>query len=288
MLNVGLIGNTEILEPYVTNIKKNDAINIIGKASVGTNAQLNSFHFSIPEFNRVELIERADVILMDNSTPLPFKFMRDIIKKSKHIFCAEYPDLTIDECTELNKLINESRSVVQVSNPYFFTPAIQWMNKNISTPAFIDYSNFEKNAAGETGSLFPMLMMLLGSTGISPKKIGTVTFPGYNNSKFTNVRLEFSDASVVNLNFGSLESLKNFKLRIYSDNQFATFNFTKSKFLCDNKPIDLESYSKVDELDLFVDSILGKAKKISTLEDYLIAMHVATKINKKIAQFSIH
>jgi len=287
MLNVGLIGNTEILEPYVTNIKKNSEINVIGKASIGRSAQLNSFHFSIPEFNRVELIERADVILMDNSMPMPFKFMRDIIVRSKHIFCIEYPDLTIEECTELNKLINESRSIVQVSNPYYFTPAIQWMNEKITTPAFIDYSNFEKNITSNN-PLFPMLLMLLGSTGISPKKIGAVTFPGYNNSTFTNVRLEFSDASVVNLNFGSLESLKNFKVRIYSDNQFATFNFTKDKFLCDNKPIELERFSEINELNSFVDSILGKTKKISTLDDYLIAMHVAQKITKKIAQFSTH
>lgn len=287
MLNVGLIGNTEILEPYVTTIRKNSEINVIGKASVGTSAHLNGFHFSIPEFNKVELIERADVILMDNSTPMPFKFMREIIKKSKHIFCAEYPDLNIEECTELNKLINESRSVVQVSNPYFFSPAIQWMRDHISTPAFIDYSNFEGEATDKK-SLFPMLLMLLGSTGISPKKIGVVTFPGYNNSKFTNVRLEFGDASVVNLNFGSLESLKNFKVRIYSDNQFARFNFTKDRYLCDNKPLDLEQYSEISELSTFIDSILGKTKKLSSLDDYLIAMHVAQKIDKKIAQFSSH
>jgi hypothetical protein len=287
MLNVGLIGNTEILEPFVTTIKKNNEINVIGKASVGTSAQLNSFHFSIPEFNRVELIERADIILMDNSSPMPFKFMSEIIKKSKHIFCTEYPDISIDECTELNKLINESRSVVQVCNPYFYTPAIQWMNQNIKMPAFIDYSNFECSVA-EKKTLYSMLLMLLGTTGISPNKIGAVAFPGYNNSEFTNVRLEFSDASVVNLNFGRLESLKNFKIRIYADNKFATFNFTKDKFLCDNKTIDLENYEGLTELDSFVDSILGKAKKTSTLEDYLIAMHVAQKINKKITQFSIH
>lgn len=287
MLNVGLIGNTEILEPYVTNIKKNTQINVIGKASIGTSAQLNSFHFSIPEFNRVEVIERADIVLMDNSTPFPYKFMRDIVKKSKHIFCVEYPDLSIEECTELNKLINESESVVQVCNPYFFSAAIQWMNDNISMPAFIDYSNFERDT-NQNKSLFPMLLMLLGSTGISPKKIGAVTFPGSNNSAFTNVRLEYSDASVVNLNFGRLESLKQFKVRIYSDNQFATLNFTKDKFLCDNKPIKLDKYSEVNELTTFIDSINGKTKKASTLEDYLIAMHVAQKINKKIAQFSTH
>ena len=287
MLNVGLIGNTEILEPYVLKIRQNSDINVIGKASVGTSAQLNSFHFSIPEFNRVELIERADVILMDNSTPMPFKFMRDIVKKSKHIFCAEYPDLSIEECSELNKLINESRSIVQVSNPYFFSPAIQWMSKNITTPAFVDYSNFERES-NTKDSLYPMLLMLIGFTGISPKKIGAVKFPGFNNSEFTNVRLEFGDASVVNLNFGTLESLKNFKVRIYSDNQFATFNFTKNKFLSDNKPIDMEEFLDVDELTTFVNAIQGKIKKISTLEDYLIAMHVAQKINKKITQFAVH
>ncbi len=287
MLNVGLIGSTEILEPFVTNIKKNNEINVIGKASVGSSTELDGFHFSIPEINRVELIERADIILMDSSTPLPFKLMRDIIKKSKHIFCVEYPELSIDECTELNKLINESQSIVQVTNPYYFTPAIQWMNKNISTPAFIDYSNFERDVT-DCKSLYPMLLMLLGTTGISPKKVNAITFPGYNNSKFTNVRLEFSDASVVNLNFGCLESLNEFKVRIYSDNQFATLNFSKNNFLCDNQPIDLKSYSNIDELKVFIDAIQKKAKKVSCLEDYLIAMHVANKINKKIVQFSIH
>ena len=286
MLNVGLIGNTEILEPFVMEIKKNTQINIVGKASVGSSEELTGFHYSIPEFNRVELIERADLIIMDNSTPMAFKFMRDIVKKSKHIFCAEYPELTIEECTELNKLINESRSVVQVTNPYFFSPAIQWANKNIKTPAFIDYSNFEDDVT-EKKSLYPMLLMLLKITGISPKKIGAVTFPGYNNSKFTNVRLEFGDASVVNLNFGKLESLKNFKVRIYSDNQFATFNFSKEKFLSDNKAIEFNEDCMISELDIFLQAIEGKIKKISTLDDYLIAMHVAQKINKKIAQFSI-
>nr|WP_320021305.1 hypothetical protein [uncultured Draconibacterium sp.] len=286
MLNVGLIGNTEILEPFVMEIKKNTQINIVGKASVGSSEELTGFHYSIPEFNRVELIERADLIIMDNSTPMAFKFMRDIVKKSKHIFCAEYPELTIEECTELNKLINESRSVVQVTNPYFFSPAIQWANKNIKTPAFIDYSNFEDDVIKKK-SLYPMLLMLLKITGISPKKIGAVTFPGYNNSKFTNVRLEFGDASVVNLNFGKLESLKNFKVRIYSDNQFATFNFSKEKFLSDNKAIEFNEECMISELDIFIQAIEGKIKKISTLDDYLIAMHVAQKINKKIAQFSI-
>lgn len=286
-MNVGLIGKTAVLEPHAVKFKKNASVNIIGKSSVGSSAQLNSFHYSIPEFNRVELLERVDIILMDNSTPNPFRLLQEIVRKSKHVFCTEHPNLSIDECIELNKLANESGSIVQITNPYFFTPAIQWLNENISTPAFIEYSNFEPGGSANE-SLYAMLLMLLGVTGISPKKIGAVTFPGYNNSKFSNVRLEFNDASVINLNYGKLESLNDFKIRIYSDNRFVTFNFTQNTFQSDNKPVDLSLFDKVNEFDHFIDSIEGKTRKTSSLEDYLIAMHVVHKINRKLNQFSAH
>lgn len=287
MLNLGLIGNTEILEPHALKAKQFSNINIIGKASVGSSSQLNSFHYSIPEFNRVELLERADLILMDNSTPLPYKLMCEIVKKSKHIYCAQYPELTVEECTDLIKLVNESGSVVQIYNPYYFTPAIQWLNNNISTPAFIEYANFERdNDASE--SLYSMLLMLIGITGISAKKVGAITFPGFNNSKFSNVRLEFGDASVVNLNFGKLESLMEFKIRVYSDNQFTNFNFTENIFLCDNKPVEFKDEDQIDELKYFIDTVERKEKRVSCLEDYLIAMQAIQKINKKLKQFSVH
>src|SRR5665811_1586267 len=142
MLNIGLIGNTEILEPFVKRIRKNKDANVIGKASVGSSVKIDSFHYSIPEMNRIELIERADVILIDNSSLLPFNLLSDIVKKSKHIFTAGYLNISIEECTQLVKLTNESGSVFQVSNPYYYSPAIQWMNSHVSMPIFLDVSDF--------------------------------------------------------------------------------------------------------------------------------------------------
>ena len=84
MLNIGIIGITEFLEPYVKRIQKNSYVNVIGKASVGTSAQLNSFHFSIPEFNRVELVERADILLIDNSSLLPFDLFFQLAPMNVH------------------------------------------------------------------------------------------------------------------------------------------------------------------------------------------------------------
>lgn len=288
MLNIGLIGNTETLEPFVKRIRKNKSVNVIGKASVGTSAQLNGFHFSIPEMNRVELIERADVLLIDNSSLLPFKMLSDIIKKSKHVFTAGYLNITIDECTQLVKLANESGSIVQVSNPYYFSPAVQWMNKNVAMPTFLDILDFSGDAKKDE-RLYSIILMLLGLTGISPKKVGAVTFNSTpNKSDFTNIRLEFGDASVVNISYGNIETLEEYKIRAYSRNQFISLNFSKKTFICNNEPIDLTDYMDVSEFDRFIETIANKVKKKSCIEDYLIAMHLVQKINKKIAQFFAH
>ncbi|HSO88917.1 MAG TPA: hypothetical protein VLQ91_20355 [Draconibacterium sp.] len=285
MLNIGLIVNTEILEPFVKRLRENKNINVIGKASVGISSHLDSFHFSIPEFNRVELIERSDVLIMDNSSLMPFKILSEIVKKSKHVFTAGYLNLTIDECTQIVKLANESGSVIQVSNPFFFTPAIQWLNNNISSPVYLDVLDFT-NTNNNENLLYPIVLMLLELTGISPKKVGAVTFNSNpNKSDFTNVRLEFGDASVVNISYGSLESLEEFKIRVYSRNQFINLNFTRNTFICNNNPIDLSGYDTTCEIDYFVDSIQNKTRKKSCLEDYLIAMYLVQKINKKITQF---
>ena len=285
MLNVGLIGNTEKLEPFVKKLRENKNANVIGKASVGTSSQLNSFHFSIPEFNKVELIERADLVIIDDSSLMPFKIISEVIKKSKHVFMAGYVNLTIDECAQIVKLANESGSLVQVSNPLFFSPAMQWINNNISSPVYLDILDFT-NINNHDNLLYPIILMLIELTGISPKKVGAVTFSSNpNKSDFTNIRLEFGDASVVNISYGSLESLEEFKLRMYSRNQFINMNFTRGTFICNNKPIDLSAYENVSEIDYFIDSIQNKTKKKSCIEDYLIAMYLVQKINKKITQF---
>lgn len=286
MLNIGLIGNTKNLEPHVKRIQKNPKINIIGKSSVGINPQLNSFHFSIPEFNRIELIERADIIFVDNSSLLPFKMLCDIVKKSKHIFTTEYLKLSIEECAQLVKLTNESGSVVQVCNPYYFTPVVQWMNNNITTPAYIDISHF--NSELNNDSLYPLLMILLGITGVSPKRISAITFHSKEtDSSFQNVRLEFNDASVVNLNYGHFEPLNEFKIKAYSPGKFVTMNFNTKTYHSNNNPINLTPYASTNEFDTFISTIINKSHTVSGIEDYLNVLSTAQKINKKINQFTV-
>ncbi len=287
MLNVGIIGNTEVLEPHVKQLQKNKSINVIGKASVGTSQELNGFHFSIPEFNKVELIERADIFIIDNSSLLPFEMLRNIIKKSKHIFLIEYLNITIEECAELVKLTAESGSIVHVINPVYYTPAIQWLNNNITVPLFFDIS---KNVLEATfrKTLFPLLLMLTDITGISSKKVGATYFESeHNETSFTNIRLEFSDASVVNMNLTTHTSVNKFNIEIFSKNQFISLDFKEEVFLLNNSPINYSDDLVVNEYNLFVESIQNQSHKSGNLEHYFSAMQLVEIIEKKIAQFVV-
>ena len=286
MLGIGLIGKTETLEPHVKRIRKNPNVNIVGKASIGTDYILSSFHHTIPEINKIELIERVDVIMADNSSKLTFPLLCDIVKKSKHVFAVEYLNLTVDECALLAKLADESGSVIQITNPLYFSPAIQWFNRHLSTPAYIDISCISAETVTDS-TLISLLMMLLGTTGISPKKVSAVTFRSQQaDSNFNNVRLEFGDASVVNLNYGNMPKFNKFKIKAYSSDRFVTLDFSNETYLNNNIPIITDKeVNAVDELEYFVNTILKKHKQQSNIEDYLTVLHTVQKINKKISQF---
>lgn len=285
MLNIGIVGNTEVLEPYVKRIRENKNVNVIGKASVGTNVQLDSFHFSIPEFNRVELVERADVLLIDNSSRLPFEMLCNMVKKSKHIFTTEYLDLSVEECQELVKLSYESGSVVQVSNPYFFTTEVQWLNANLSSPFFLDISKYS-NSSDKNVALYPLLLMLIKLTGINPKKVGVVAFESVEKeTNFLNIRLEFGNASVVNISLGNQMSIDKFKIEGYSKKQYVSLELDSQSYSINNEVLDLSDYSIVNEFDSFIGAIENSLQKNSCMEDYLATIVLGQTIYKRVLQY---
>jgi hypothetical protein len=285
MLNIGIIGNTEVLEPHVKRIQKNKNVNVIGKASVGTSAQLNGFHFSIPELNRVELIERADILLVDNSSRLPFELLFDMVKKSKHIFTTQYLKLTTDECSQLVKLAHESGSIIQVTNPFFYKPAIQWLNNNFTTPGYLNISKHTFNMSPRE-AMFPLLFMITGITGINPKKVSASAFaPEKEEIDFANVRLEFNNASVVNINFGSKLTEGEFEIKGYAKNQVVLFDFKNDTFLFNDNPINFSDKKTTNELDFFIESVQNNNQNSCNIDDYLYATQLVEAVEKKFTQF---
>lgn len=286
MLNIGLIGKTDILEPHVKQFQRNPDIKITGKASIGANDVLNSFHYQIPELNRSELIELVDVIIIDNSSKYPFQLLCDIVKKSKHIFIVEYIDLTVDECLQLIKLSVESGSVIQVANAVCFNPAVQWLSGHLITPAYIDVSYTSPEAVTDR-TLVSLLFMLLDVVGKSPKKIGALAFNSQPaGSGFNHVRLEYDDASVATLNYGTMPQAGKFKIKVYSTGMFVSIDIAGENNLNNGVPFTVDASAAVSETDCFLNAITKKCRQRNSMYDYLAVLNAVQEINRKISQFS--
>ena len=286
MLNIGIIGEIKTLEPYIRQIRKKRDIQLKGKSSVGISSDTDSSQFTIPEFNRLELIDRSDALIINNFSLFPFPVLCDIIKQSKHILAIEYPKLSVKECIQLLKLSNEAKTAFHFVNPFYFAAPVQWLNSNVKLPALFDISFFSNSYETRT-TLIQLLLILKGLTGVKPRKTSAVAFQGDSKqSLFNNLNLQFSDASVVNLNFGKIEPENEFTIKVYSEGQFVSLNIPSKKFRINNKEIDLTSYPNKDELDIFIDSLNGKKSDPTDIDDYLAVLETLQEINKKISRFT--
>jgi hypothetical protein len=286
MLNIGLIGDIKNLEPQAKKIHDHSEIHISGKSSVGTNTNTGSFRYSIPEFNRVELIERSDALIINRFSLLPFQLLCDVVKKSKHIFATEFPAIGINECRELAKLADEAQTVFQINNPFYFSPAVQWLGKNLKKPAYLDISYFKTNFE-ETDPLLPLLFMLKDITGTDPRKINAISFTKTSSEfGFNNVRLEFGDASTVNINFG-LANYNEFKIRAWTAGQVVSFNMQTKNYSYNNSTPDLSEFKSINEFDEFVKNALKTSSIRSDISEYLSVLQTIDRINAKLEQFSV-
>lgn len=277
-----------MLEPFTHRAQKNPEIHITGKSSVGTQPKPGSFRLQAPEFNRIELIERSDALFINRFSLLPFSLLCDMVKKSKHIFAASYPDLSPGEISQLAKLAHEAKTVIQVANPYYYMPAAQWMATNLKKPAYIDIQYFNSEVP-EKNTLLKLLLMLKDIAGTLPKKIGAVSFNSASaNSIFHNVQLDFGDGSVINLNFGKKDKASLFEIKVYMNNLFAAFDLINDKHIINNLSVNSSEFVKADETDSFFNAILQKRKVATDIETYSNALQSASVIQERLNRYISH
>jgi hypothetical protein len=284
MLSIGLIGEINLLDQYIKRIRQNSKVHIAGKSSVGTKILMDDLRLSIPEFNRIELIERCDILLINHFSLLSFNLIKNAIKKSKHIFVADYPDINDEECEELIKLSEEAKTIFQVQNPLFYKTPVRWIGNNIKAPAFWDVSFFTEMYK-EEDQLMNILLMLNSITGASPRKIEAVSFQSSTaQSKFINLRLDYGNTRVVNLNFGKQQSGE-FIIRAYSPGKTANLDFINQNYTCNNSPVDLAPYHSCNEFDTFIENIITKKHPETGIDIYFSSLKTFMRVKTKLSQF---
>ncbi len=270
------------MEHHAKKAMEHSEVYVAGKSSVGTRTEPENYHLSVPEFNRIELIERADALIINRFTLLPFQQLCDMVKRSKHFLAVTYPELTIDECTHLAKLIDEAQTVVQFSNPFSYLPAVRWLNRNLKKPAFIEVFCFEKESFG-TNKKLQLLLMLADVTRSKPKKIRAVAYRSEPaGGDYTNLQLEYDNGLVVSFHTGKNEQVQEFKIKSYAFDQFTEINLTKGSSHCNHQTIDLSPFKKGDETDAFIQAVLKKNINTTGINEYLLALQTLRQIESRL------
>jgi hypothetical protein len=285
MIQLGLIGDIQVLEPYARKAMEHPEIVITGKSSVGTQPQPGSFRLQAPEFNRIELIERSDALLINRFSLLPFQLLCDMVKKTRHIFAISYPDLSFEECSRLAKLASEAKTVIQILNPFFYSPPIMWLNKNINKPSFTSVSYFQKDFP-KTDILLTLLLMLQNAVGTGPKKTNAVAFrSAETDNDFTHIYLELNDGSVIQFNTGKTGDKEEFQIKSFASNQFTAVDVIQNLLTLNNQMVDLSDYGNQNETQDFINSILQSRKAVTSIETYATVLQIKQAILDKLNRY---
>jgi len=273
------------LEPYARKAMEHPEVVITGKSSVGTQPQPGSFRLHAPEFNRIELIERSDALLINRFSLLPFQLVCDMVKKTRHIFAISFPDLSFEECYKLAKLASEAKTVIQIINPLYYKPPVMWLNKNIIKPSFISVSYFQKNLS-ETDIILTLLLMLQNALSTGPKKTSALTFRSIQTGNdFTNIHLELNDGSVIQFNAGKTEETEEFSIKSFANNQFTVVNVMQNLLTLNNQQVDLSDYQKQNDILDFINSIIQNKKAVTSIETFAIVLQIKQAILDKLNRY---
>jgi hypothetical protein len=199
MLKIGLVGNIKSLQPCIGFFKKEPRFELIGKSSVGLMDQPGGIIVSVPEFSRSALIDAADALIIDRAGMLSFSLIKEAVKKYKHLYFNDIPELVPEQCNELQKLVAESGTIFQVRNPMLDHPFARWIFQNSQEPSYISYAESFPEIPGKRDLILPVLLFAQHLFKTSPQKIRVTGIhqPGSDHA-FINLRLDYSTYSAMN------------------------------------------------------------------------------------------
>jgi len=282
MLSIGLIGKITSIEKQIEKLSKYPDIRIHGKSSVGTKHEPSEYRFSIPEYNRIELIERSDAIFLEDSALVPYSLLKDSIKRRKHIFFSEYPDFSEEQSLELIKLIDEAGTVVQIKNPLYFNSIVQCMAKKTSQPFYLAAEIILPTEEQYGQILWDIVLLLLKMGQAVPKKNKALNISHRSKKyNFRNIRLEFTDSSALEMNITYPAENKKFTLKVVSGEDIFDMNIISNQVHSKLSTANIKT-DFIKEYESFFKSVIKKQPPLTGINEYLTALRTIQDIRSKI------
>jgi hypothetical protein len=239
MIKIGLIGNLGSIVTHIGQLKNIKNIQLLGKSSVGMMEEPQGKYLTLPEFNRTELVETSDFLIVENSNLLLPDLIKVAIKSNKHLYITDYPLISPEQCMELVKLADEAKTMVHICNYPGSESFTNWLKENWKEPAYLNLFETLPTLPDKLTYLTKYLLFALSLFKSAPQKIRVSGIHQPDSDYyFINVRLDFPSYSTFNLEMLiQPNSSRNIKIAI--PGKFLSCDLTSAKATLNQKEITL-------------------------------------------------
>jgi predicted dehydrogenase len=320
-LKVGIVGTGHLGKLHTKMFKSIENCELVGVYdSNPKQLKLVSSELNVPGLGSIgELLKKVDAVSIAATTTAHYELAKKCFDSGVHVFIEKPITATIKEAEELVEISEKKNLNLQVGHIERFNPALVSMEKYIDEPKFIQTDRLAQfNPRGTDVAVVLDLMIhdidiilsLVKSDVVDVQANGVAVVSDHLD--IANARLQFANGAVANVTASRISQKKLRKMRIFQKDSYIALDFVtgvaesyrlvapdaeispslisfgeigvgdKRKKLVYEQPEQKELNALQYELQLFVNSVINKAKPLVSGIDGLRALKVAQIIIQKI------
>jgi predicted dehydrogenase len=260
----------------------------------------------VPSFDRYqELQGKVDAVTIASTTRTHYEIAKFFLENGVHVNVEKPMTVTIEEAEELVALAARKKLKLQVGHVERFNPALQAAKEKLKTPLFIECHRLApfKPRGVDVDVILDLMIhdldVILSLVKSPVKSVAAVGSPVLTKTvDIANARIEFESGAVANVTASRVSQSATRKFRVFQANQYLSIDFGSGEVNLTNRqgewkddqvPLEFESWSleKGDallaETQAFIHAVRTSSPVIVPGEDGLVAMKLATQIQKEIA-----
>jgi hypothetical protein len=229
-----ILGSSKAIEEYLQELNSIDGIKIQGYLDPDDS---NNYNLMGDLIQLLEIIDKGDLFIVGNQVDsVDIDVLSQMIRYGKHIFVDGFRHWSTHEINTLEKLRNESQTVLQFGNTLYGRPIFTTAQQFIKKPRFIKLEKFSKAPVkGQFESwIFKNLsedldiILRLMNCGVRSVNARPMFLFG-EQTDLLNIHIEFDNDSICQISMGRAIDEGKHLLKVYQQDKLFDINFAENQ-----------------------------------------------------------
>ncbi|MFA6260245.1 MAG: Gfo/Idh/MocA family oxidoreductase [Bacteroidia bacterium] len=228
MIKLGIVGANDTSRKHLECLKGGEDFEIIG---LFDHDPLQAARFceqhGLKQFLQYDaLLQASEAINIQTPVGMHYRYASQAIMQSVHVMVSGLLSEDIREARHINELAVEAQVNVKVLHHDKLHPEVKTLKRITRKPVYIECNRFQNKVLSISndsiifGALLNDIELLCHLVGSPVRKVNTNATRIYNDFvDFVNVRIDFENGCVANMNCGNFENGQNSFIRIFQRNE---------------------------------------------------------------------